>query len=212
MNYVLRKVPFYHQPLYCLLKSYALHNSSSSVVHMCDPVCQLINRVQRNEIQNIDFTYDRCDRVVVYTDGCCFNNNTKDVSKRRSGIGVYWGDVGHPLNLSVPVLDNLQTSNRAELLAAHAAVVIAAQMKIPTLCLRLDSSYVKNGCEKWLHRWYANHWLTFKGTPVKNKDLWKPFSRDLQKLDIKFEKVNDLTSEGQKNAHNLANSGASLVN
>lgn len=209
MNIVLKTISFYYQPVNCFLNT--LRHSSQAAQRVCSPVGRLIDRLQRNDIQNIKFSFDNCNRVVVYTDGCCFNNNNKDITQRRSGLGVYWGEKDHPLNISAPVFGTLQTSNRAELLAAHAAILIAVQMEIPELCLRLDSTYVKNGCEKWLHRWSANNWLTSKGTFVKNQDLWIPLSIDLEKIKIKLEKVNDGSSNGQKNAHNLANFGASLV-
>lgn len=211
MNSVIRTFTFHCRPVNCFLKSYThIRNKSQAVQSVSNSVEQLINRLQRKEIKSIKFSYDIENRVVVYTDGCCFNNNDTDLTKRRSGLGVYWGQKDHPLNVSAPVYGPLQTSNRAEILAAHAAIIIAVQTGIPKLCLRVDSTYVKNGCEKWLYRWNTNRWLTSKGSSVKNQDLWKPLSRDLAKIQVKFEKVNDSSSDGQKNAHNLANSGADL--
>jgi len=206
----LRKAPCLYQSLHCFRKLHQRH-SDRSAQDITNPATQLIQQLEKNKVENINFKYDNHKRVIVYTDGCCYNNNTKDETKRRSGIGVYWGDQDHPLNLSVPIYDTVLTSNRAELMAAHAAVLIAVQMKLPLLCLRLDSMYVKNGCERWLHRWKANSWLTTNGAQVKNQDLWKSFMKDLAKVRVKFEKVNDGSSDGQKNAHELANKGASII-
>jgi len=206
----LRKVPCFYQSFHYFRNLHQRH-SKRPAQDITNPAIPLIQQLKKNQMENINFEYDNHKRVIVYTDGSCYSNNTKDISKRRSGIGVYWGAQDHPLNLSLPIYDTVRTSNRAELMAAHAAVLIAVQMKIPLLCLRIDSMYVKNGCERWLHRWKANSWLTTNGTRVKNQDLWKSFMKDLAEVHVKFEKVNDGSSDGQKNAHELANIGASLI-
>lgn len=166
--------------------------------------------LQGVDADNTKFVFDKQRRVIVYTDGCCHFNNSLDLNKRKSGIGVYWGASDHPLNISMPIRDENVSSNRAELLAAHAAVQVAIELNLPELRLRVDSIYVKKGCEKWLKQWQSNSWMTTKGTPVKNQDLWKPLANDLVKIKIKFQKVNDGKSKGQKMAHDLANSAARI--
>ena len=37
----------------------------------------------------LPYTDDDPDRVVVYSDGCCFNNGKHGA---KGGIGVFWGD------------------------------------------------------------------------------------------------------------------------
>ena len=39
--------------------------------------------------------------------------------------------------------------------------------------LYTDSSYVRDGITRWIHRWKANGWRTAAKTPVKNEDLWR---------------------------------------
>lgn len=167
--------------------------------------------LQDTNMDKVNFTFDQKQRVVVNTDGCCYNQNTLDMKNRKSGIGVYWGKSNHPLNVSMPIYDKNVSSNRAELLAVHAAVRIAIELGVSELCLRVDSRYVMTGCEKWLQKWQSNGWRTSNGTPVKNQDLWKPLANDLPKVDIEFQKVNDKTSKDQKMAHDLANSAAAML-
>ena len=167
--------------------------------------------VHDTEVDSVNFIFDEKKRVIVYTDGCCYFNNSLDVKKRKAGIGVYWGENDHPLNLSMGIYEKNLSSNRAELLAAHAAVQLAIELSFSELCLRVDSLYVKTGCEQWLQKWQSNRWRAFNGDPVKNQDLWKPLAKDMLKVQITFEKVNDESSEGQKMAHNLANAAARLM-
>lgn len=52
--------------------------------------------------------------LVVYTDGCCFQNGYYGA---QAGIGVFWGDWGYAedRNLSERLPGSEQTNNRAEL-------------------------------------------------------------------------------------------------
>jgi hypothetical protein len=38
----------------------------------------------------------------------------------------------------------------------------------------MDSTYVKDGLEKWSKAWARNGWRTKAGQPVKNRELWEP--------------------------------------
>ncbi|MEZ5177645.1 MAG: RNase H family protein [Acidimicrobiales bacterium] len=38
----------------------------------------------------------------------------------------------------------------------------------------MDSTYVKDGLEKWSHGWRRNGWKTKAGQPVKNREIWEP--------------------------------------
>nr|CAB3265614.1 ribonuclease H1-like [Phallusia mammillata] len=155
---------------------------------------------------DFEFTRDNLNRVVVYTDGCCLNNNLVVDPRRQAGIGVFWGKK-HPLNMAIPIKEKHLTSNRSEILAAHTAVVFAKQLNLQTLCLHSDSLYVINSCNEWLLKWKTNTWLTKKGVKVKNLDLWKSFAVDLRAVFTTFQKV-DETDECLKCAHDLANLGA----
>ena len=43
-----------------------------------------------------------------------------------------------------------------------------------SLVVVTDSTYVKNGLEKWSKAWVRNGWRTKDGKEVKNRDLWEP--------------------------------------
>ncbi len=38
--------------------------------------------------------------------------------------------------------------------------------------VHVDSQYVKNGINDWIHNWKKNNWRTAARTPVKNQGLW----------------------------------------
>ena len=46
--------------------------------------------------------------------------------------------------------------------------------------IHVDSQYVKNGINDWIHNWKKNNWRTAARTPVKNQDLWV----ELDKLNV----------------------------
>jgi len=184
-------------------------NCSFNTVHNADGWRQEITSTVKTLLKKADvtsstFETDHLGRIIVYTDGCCLNNN--QVNNRRAGIGVYWGG-NHALNLSLPVYDELLTSNRAEILAAHAAIITAKEIECKQLCLCTDSAYVVNGCTEWLYRWFANDWRRKAGAQVKNTDLWKPLRGDLMCVFTTFIKKTD-DSAGVRQAHALANEGA----
>ena len=62
------------------------------------------------------------------------------------------------------------TNNRMEL----TAVLKALTDNPGPLVVVMDSTYVKDGLEKWHKGWVRNGWRTKAGTPVKNRDLWEP--------------------------------------
>jgi len=62
------------------------------------------------------------------------------------------------------------TNNRMEL----TAVLRALESNVGPLTVVMDSTYVKDGLEKWTAGWVRNGWRTRSGDPVKNRDLWQP--------------------------------------
>jgi ribonuclease HI len=40
-----------------------------------------------------------------------------------------------------------------------------------------DSKYVQKGMTEWIRDWKANAWLTKRGTPVQNRDLWEKLDK-----------------------------------
>ncbi len=73
------------------------------------------------------------------------------------------------------------------------------------LTIVMDSTYVKDGLEKWSRNWIRNGWMTKDRKPVKNRELWEPLvaARDERTSELTFEWVkghsgdvmNDLVDE-----------------
>ncbi len=101
--------------------------------------------------------------IEIFTDGACKGNpgpggwgallRFKGIEKRLHG--------GEPHT----------TNNRMEL---QAAIEGLKSLKRPCqVILTTDSSYVKDGIQKWMANWKKNGWKTAAKKPVKNADLWQ---------------------------------------
>lgn len=98
----------------------------------------------------------------IYTDGACSGN------PGPGGWGVLIMDGTESRTLCGGEPET--TNNRMELTAAIEALRTApngAQIDLYT-----DSTYVKDGLNKWMANWKRNGWKTASKKPVKNKDLW----------------------------------------
>ena len=145
----------------------------------------------------------RARRVVVYTDGAC---------KGNPGPGG-WG--------ALLVCDGREkeifggeaqtTNNRMELVA-----VIRALEALTRGCdvdLYVDSQYVKNGMESWIHGWKKNGWRTSDRKPVKNAELWRELDALARVHRIRWHWVRGhADTPGNHRADELANRGVALVN
>ena len=65
----------------------------------------------------------------------------------------------------------LTTNNRMELLAAIRG--LEALKKPCRVNLYTDSTYVRDGITRWIHKWRHNGWRTADRKPVKNAELWQ---------------------------------------
>ena len=65
----------------------------------------------------------------------------------------------------------LTTNNRMELLAAIRG--LEALTKPCRVQLHTDSTYVRDGITRWIHKWRQNGWRTSDRKPVKNAELWQ---------------------------------------
>ena len=90
-------------------------------------------------------------RIVVFTDGASRDNQHREI--RRGGYGMFWGRA-HPFNTGLPLPGRIQTNQRAELMAAVAAL----ELDLRPLEIRSDSKYVVNGAMKLRHTWKSNGW------------------------------------------------------
>jgi hypothetical protein len=85
------------------------------------------------------------------------------------------------------------------------AVLRAIEANPGPLVVVMDSTYVKDGLERWSINWARNGWRTKAGEPVKNRELWEPLCslRDARAGELAFEwvkghsgdRMNDLVDE-----------------
>lgn len=90
------------------------------------------------------------------------------------------------------VMRELETTNqRCEMLAILSACKYIETQKITEFIIYTDSAYCFNAWkDKWYVRWEKdNKWLTSKGEPVKNQDLWKKLLPYYKNPSYCFEKV-----------------------
>jgi len=112
--------------------------------------------------------------VDIYTDGACSGN---------PGPGG-WGAllVYRSRRREMCGGESRTTNNRMELSAAIAALEALRQpMRV---ALHTDSTYLKDGITRWIHKWKANGWKTANRKPVKNIDLWQHLDRVLVRHDV----------------------------
>ena len=145
----------------------------------------------------------------VYTDGACSGN---------PGPGG-WAWASSPQHHdSGGEADT--TNNRMEL----TAVLRAIEANPGPLTVVMDSTYVKDGLEKWSKAWVRNGWMTKDKKPVKNVDLWQPLvdAADLRRHELSFEWVkghsgdlmNDLVDElavVQRDLHRSGDGGSTAA-
>ncbi len=101
--------------------------------------------------------------IELYTDGACSGN---------PGPGG-WGALLRYKNVEKELSGYAEntTNNRMEMMAALEAL---NSLKEPCIIdLYTDSTYVKDGIEKWLEGWKARGWRTAAKKPVKNQDIWE---------------------------------------
>jgi ribonuclease HI len=120
-------------------------------------------------------------KVVVYTDGACSGN------PGHGGYGcvmLYKKDnTIHRKELSQGY--RLTTNNRMEMLGVIRA--LEALKKPSSVVVYSDSKYVIDAIKKgWLISWKKKGWINSQKKPVKNRDLWELFDKQLNIHDIKF--------------------------
>lgn len=143
----------------------------------------------------------------IYTDGACSGNP-------GPGGWAWASSASHFASGG----DEATTNNRMELLAVLRAI---EDNPGRPLVIVMDSTYVKDGLEKWSVNWKRNDWKTKDKKPVKNQEIWKPLvaARDARD-DLSFEwvkghsgdRMNDLVDElavQQRDAFRAAAGGVS---
>ena len=100
--------------------------------------------------------------ISIFTDGACRGNPGPGgwsvlILLEGEEITLYGGE-------------NSTTNNQMEMMAAIKALEYFREKK--SIELVTDSSYLKDGIEKWIHGWKKNGWKTSAKKPVKNQELW----------------------------------------
>lgn len=120
------------------------------------------------------------DIVTIYTDGACSGN------PGPGGWGAILSCQGKSKEISGG--EPLTTNQRMEITAVYEAL---KQLKRPCqVVVYSDSAYVIN-CfqQKWYVSWRKNGWKNSKGEPVQNRDLWEALLAEVDKHQVRFEKV-----------------------
>ena len=100
--------------------------------------------------------------ISIFTDGACRGN------PGPGGWGVLIVLEGEEITLYGG--ENNTTNNQMEMMAAIKALEYFQEKK--SIKLVTDSSYLKDGIEKWIHGWKKNGWKTSAKKQVKNQELW----------------------------------------
>jgi len=127
----------------------------------------------------------------VYTDGAC-SGNPGPGGWAWASSRSHHGSGGEAAT----------TNNKMELTAVLRAI---EDNPGRALCVVMDSTYVKDGLQKWSVNWRRNGWMTKDRKPVKNREIWEPLvaARDARDHELTFEWVkghsgdalNDLVDE-----------------
>ena len=136
--------------------------------------------------------------VVIYTDGACSGNP----GPGGWGAVLRYGDTVKELKGG----EQLTTNNRMELTATIEA--LNALKRPCDVELHVDSQYVKDGLNKWIHGWKKNGWKTSDKKPVKNVELWQALDAAVQRHTIAWHWVKGHAGDvWNERADELANEG-----
>ncbi|PAD70609.1 ribonuclease HI [Bacillus sp. 7586-K] len=142
-------------------------------------------------------------KIIIYCDGAC-SGNQFDVN-----IGG-WGAVLQYKHTVKEIYGGVRntTNNIMELTAAIEALKFIKTTNIP-IEMHIDSAYVVNGMNEWIHGWIKKGWRKSNKKPVENKELWVELNELRNKQSsVKFIKVKGHAGvELNELADQLANKG-----
>jgi ribonuclease HI len=144
--------------------------------------------------------------VEIYSDGACLGNP----GPGGWGVVLRWRAIERELSGG----EAETTNNRMELTAAIEG--LSALKRAAHVRLYTDSTYVRDGITRWIHRWKLNGWKTADKKPVKNADLWHRLDEALRRHRVEWhwvkghsghaenERADKLAGEAAKKAQSLA--------
>ncbi|MDP3386498.1 MAG: ribonuclease HI [Eubacteriales bacterium] len=148
------------------------------------------------------------DKIIIYTDGACSNNQSSD---NIGGYGAILTYKDHTKEIFGGRTNT--TNNIMELTAMIEALKLVKNRMIETE-VHSDSAYIVNCINlKWYEKWKTNNWKNSKKDPVKNKELWEELIDLIESFnDIKIIKVKGHSGiDLNEKADELANKGIESV-
>ena len=147
-------------------------------------------------------------KIIIYTDGACSNN------QEDNNVGGY-GAVMLYKNHRKEIFggEKNTTNNKMEMKAIIEALKLLKTYSIPVE-IYTDSAYISNCIkQKWYENWMNNGWRTANKKPVKNKELWMEIIDYMNKIEsIIFHKVPGHSGvELNERADELADKGVDSV-
>lgn len=126
--------------------------------------------------------------VIIYTDGACSGN------PGPGGWGALF--IYNDTRKTISGGEKHTTNNRMEMLAAIEAL---KQLKTPCkVSLYTDSKYLQQGATSWMQKWKLNNWRR-GNIMIKNDDLWKELSYQMEKHQIEFHWVKGHSNNVENN-------------
>jgi ribonuclease HI len=118
--------------------------------------------LRRNDLKGDEIM----DKIIIYCDGGCRGNQNVEnvggwgaVLKYKEKVKELFGG------------EKNTTNNVMELTAAIKALEAIKTTHIP-IQMYIDSAYVINGMNEWIHGWIKKGWKKSNKKPVENKELW----------------------------------------
>ena len=123
-------------------------------------------------------------QIIIYTDGACINNGSKDAKGGWSFIVRFENG---KKEIHSAGYSEMVTNNRMEMISVIRALEKVKQkwpgLHIPIIIFS-DSQYVVKGANEWMFKWEKRGWKRSKefiskrgkkhgGAPIINLDLWK---------------------------------------
>ena len=161
-------------------------------------------------IKPIDPTTLNTEKFIIYTDGACSNNGSKNA---RGGVGVHFNNknkIKIP-DISSKLIINTPTNNAAELIAIECAInkCIEYNVTIPII-IYTDSDYSIKCIKYWYPQWVKNNNLSNKKNLNILERINKIIPDNLEFIHIRAQhdtKLQDEHSIGNQKADKLAVEG-----
>lgn len=144
------------------------------------------------------------DDIIVFTDGSTFNNQAKDKSKARAGVGVFFGDKDkRNISFSLNGTKFKKTNQVAEILAIIMAIETLIRTQLigkKNIVIYSDSMYCINIITKWAKNWEKNDWKKSNNKKVENLTLVKKMYYLAKNLNVRMVHVRAHKDEPSKDS------------